>query len=407
MSRMPALTLSAVLLGASCVLAFTSAPASAATPSAEAPRLTRSVVMSGLQNPWDIAFTPDGVMLFTEKCRGVSARLANGKTVRLFGTGGSALVAPDLFCQGQSGVHGVAVDPEFAKGKRDIYVFMASNLNTPATNRVVRLTLSADATSVSRRTDIIDDIPYKNAPNGAGAAGAHSGGVVRFGPDGFLWVTSGDNHNATLPQDLKRLGGKVLRVNRDGTAAPGNNTPAGGDPRIFTYGHRNVQGLTFRPRGQPNAGQPFTAEHGPNHSDEVTPLVAGGNAGWDPQKRPNLRCPDDYCGYAGDTSTMPMTDAQRFPDAMRPSWVHNGSGRGMSAALFLDGDSWKAWNGRLLVSLMRGQRIAALQLDARGMTVADATVDLPDTRTRALVQGPDGNLYTANDDGEIWRVTPN
>jgi glucose/arabinose dehydrogenase len=407
MSRIPAFILAGVLCGASIVFAQTLPPKSAAAPSTETPRLTQTVVMSGLQNPWDIAFTPDGVMLFTEKCRGVSARLADGKTVRLFGTSGSALIASDLFCQGQSGVHGIAVDPDFAKGKRDIYVFMASNLRTPATNRVVRLTLNADATSVSRRTDIIEDIAYKQSPNGAGAAGAHSGGVVRFGPDGFLWVTSGDNHNATLPQDLRRLGGKVLRVNRDGTAAPGNNTPAGGDPRIFTYGHRNVQGLTFRPAGQPNAGQPFTAEHGPNHSDEVTPLVAGGNAGWDPQKRPNLRCPDDYCGYAGDTSTMPMTDTQRFPDAMRPSWVYNGSGRGMSAALFLDGDPWKAWNGRLLVSLMRGQRIAVLQLDARGIAVSDATVNLPATRTRALVQGPDGNLYTANDDGEIWRVVSN
>ncbi|MCD6077039.1 MAG: hypothetical protein K0R89_977 [Ramlibacter sp.] len=388
-------------------LAASLLPAWAAAQSDPAPKLTRTVVLSGLQNPWGIAFTADGVMLFTEKCRGLSARLADGRTVRLFGTSGSAVVAPDLFCQGQSGVHGIAVDPDFAKGKRDIYVFMASRLHTPATNRVVRLTLNADATTVSNRIDIIEDIAYKNAANGAGAAGAHSGGQVHFGPDGFLYVSSGDNHDATLPQDLKRLGGKVLRVNRDGKAAPGNNTPAGGDPRIFTYGHRNVQGITFRPAGQPGAGQPFAAEHGPNHSDEVTALVAGGNAGWDPQKRPGLRCPDDYCGYAGDPTTMPMTDTQRFPQAMRPSWIYNGSGRGMSTALFLAGEQWKGWNGRMLVSMMRGQRIAVLQLDARGMAVGDATVDLPATRTRALVQGPGGDLYTANDDGEIWRVVPN
>jgi len=405
MSRIPAYTLAGVLLGASLALAAT--PAANAAPSTQTPNLTHTVVMTGLQSPWDIAFTPDGVMLFTEKCRGVSARLADGKTVRLFGTSGSAVVAPDLFCQGQSGVHGIAVDPDFAKGTRDIYVFMTSRLRTPATNRVVRLTLNADATSVNNRTDIIEDIAYKQAANGAGAAGAHSGGRIRFGPDGYLYVTTGDNHNATLPQDLKRLGGKVLRVNRSGTAAPGNNTPAGGDPRIFTYGHRNVQGITFRPAGQPNAGQPFTAEHGPNHSDEVTALVAGGNAGWDPQNRPGLRCPDDYCGYAGNPTTMPMTDTQRFPKAMPPSWVFNGSGRGMGSALFLDGTQWKGWNGRLLVSLMRGQRIAVLQLNARGMAVDDATVALPSTRTRTLVQGPDGNLYTANDDGEIWRVVAN
>ena len=395
-----------LLVGGVAGTAAAQAPASHPPTSAEVPQLTRTVVMSGLQQPWDVAFAPDGAMLFTEKCRGVSARLADGKTVRLFGTGGSLLVAPDVFCQGQSGVHGVAVDPDFARGTRDIYVYMASSLQKPATNRVVRLTVNADYTSVGNRHDIIDDIPYKDAPNGAGSAGAHSGGRIRFGPDRFLYVTTGDNHSAALPQDLKRLGGKVLRLNRDGTAAPGNGTPAGGDPRIFTYGHRNVQGITFRPAGQPNAGQPFTAEHGPNHSDEVTALVAGGNAGWDPQNRPGLRCPDNYCGYAGDPMTMPMTDRQRFPGAMPPTWVHNGSGRGMDSALFLDGNQWRGWNGRLLVSLMRGQRIVALQLDSAGMATNEATLELPSTRTRTLVQGPDGNLYTANDDGEIWRVIP-
>ena len=346
-------------------------------------------------------------MLYTEKCRGLSARFANGTTVRLFGTAGSSLVANDLFCEGQSGVHGVAVDPDFASGNRYVYVFMASSLNTnPRTNRVTRLTLSADNMSASSRTDIITDIAYKNVGNGVGGAGAHSGGRLRFGPDRFLYVTTGDNHNATLPQDLQRLGGKVLRVDRNGTAAPGNNTPAGGDPRIFTYGHRNVQGISFRPVGQPNAGQPFTAEHGPNHSDEVTPLVAGANAGWDPQNRAGLNCPDNYCGYAGSPTTMPMTDTARFPNAMRPSWTHNTGGRGMGPATFLDGSQWKAWNGRLLVSIMGAERIVVLQLDSNGMTTNDAPVNLPAARTRSLVQGPDGNLYVVTDGGEIWRVVP-
>jgi aldose sugar dehydrogenase len=407
MFRVSACTIAGTLLvGSVAVVAASRAPASPSATSAEAPTLTRTVVMTGLQDPWDIAFTPDGVMLFTEKCRGVSARLADGKTVRLFGTSGSALVAPDLFCQGQSGVHGIAVDPDFAKGTRDINVFMTSNLRKPGTNRVVRLTVNADYTSVGNRTDNIEDIAYKHAANGAGSAGAHSGGRMRFGPDRFLYVTTGDNHNATLPQDMKRLGGKVLRVNRDGTAAPGNNTPAGGDPRIFTYGHRNVHGITFRPAGQPTPANRLSPSTARTHSDEVTALVAGGNAGWDPQNRPGLRCPDNYCGYAGDPTTMPMTDSQRFPNAMPPSWVYNGSGRGMDSALFLDGQQWRGWNGRLLVSLMRGQRIVVLQLDARGMATNDATVELPSARIRTLVQGPDGNLYTANDDGEIWRVVP-
>ncbi|MDQ3215549.1 MAG: PQQ-dependent sugar dehydrogenase, partial [Pseudomonadota bacterium] len=214
------------------------------------------------------------------------------------------------------------------------------------------------------------------------------------------------NHNASLPQDPTRLGGKVLRVDRNGAAAPGNNAPQGFDPRIFTYGHRNVQGITFRPAGQPNAGQPFTAEHGPNHSDEVTALVAGGNAGWDPQNRPGLTCPSNYCGYAGTPTTMPMTDTARFPNALRASWTNNGASQGMGPATFLDGAQWKAWNGRLMVAIMGGRRTVVLQLDAAGAATGDVTADLPATRIRSLVQAPDGNLYVVTDGGEIWRVVP-
>ena len=178
------------------------------------------MVKSSLQNPWDLAFTSEGVMLYTEKCLGLSAVLTNGTTVRLFGTTGSSLVASDLFCEGQSGALGVAVDPNFAGGSRFVYVFMASNLQTnPRTNRVVRLTLSSDSRSVSSRVDIISNIAYKDVANAVGGPGVHSGGRIRFGPDGYLYVTSGDNHNPTLPQDLSRLGGKVLRVDRNGAPA--------------------------------------------------------------------------------------------------------------------------------------------------------------------------------------------
>jgi glucose/arabinose dehydrogenase len=285
---------------------------------------------------------------------------------------------------------------------RTIYLFMPSSLTSPRANRVVRLVVDPDYTTVGERADIVTDIPYKQAANAVGRAGAHSGGRVRFGPDGFLYVTTGDNHHPTLPQDLTRLGGKVLRVDRDGKAAPGNNTPAGGDPRIYTYGHRNVQGITFRP----GTGQPFVAEHGPNHTDEITPLVAGGNGGWDPQNRPGLRCPDQYCGYAGTRTTMPMTDTTRFPTAMRPSWTNDGVSDGMGPSTFLSGPQWAAWDGRLAVGLLAGRRVDVLQLDEAGMTISRARMDVPRNRVRALVQGPDGALYIAVDEGEIWRVSP-
>ena len=131
-----------------------------------------------------------------------------------------------------------------------------------------------------------------------------------------------------------------------GAAAPGNNPPSGFDARIYTYGHRNVQGLAFRP----GTGQAFSAEHGPNHSDEVTPLVAGGNGGWDPQ---SLAC-----------------------------------------------------NGWLAMGIMSGQRLVILELDAAGLAVRAVNAAVPAARYRALTQGPDGALYVATDAGEIWRVRP-
>jgi glucose/arabinose dehydrogenase len=390
--------------------AQTTAPPQAPPPSSPAPvaapQLNRTVVMSGLQSPWDIAFAPDGAMLFTERCRGLSVRDANGATRRLFGSSGAAVVASDFFCQGQSGMHGVAVDPEFATN-RFVYIYMASNLSSPASNRVVRLTVNAGYTTVSNRTDIITNIPYKSAANAVGGAGNHSGGRIRFHPsEGLLYVTTGDNHNGPLPQDLTRLGGKVLRVTRDGTAAQGNGTPAGGDARVFTFGHRNVQGIAFRP----GTGQPFACEHGPGHTDEVTPLVAGGNGGWDPQPAQGVSCPDNYCGYTSnspDGTLTPMTDLGKFPNAMRPSWTNSGVSQGMGPCTFLSGTQWSGWDGQLAVGIMAAQRLDILQLDSSGMANDSQTVTgLPAARVRSLVQGPDGSLYVATDGGEIWRLTP-
>lgn len=365
------------------------------------PALTRTVVLSGLADPWDIAFSTDGAMFFTEKCGGLSVRRADGSVTRLFGTTGAALPAPDLLCLGQSGVHGVVLAPDFAQS-RLVFVYMTSSLSSPATNRVVRLTLDAGYTSALGRTDIITDIPFKHTGNAVGGAGAHSGGRIRFGPDGHLYVATGDNHNSILPQSPTQLGGKILRVTASGAAAPGNAPPAGFDARIFTYGHRNVQGVAFRP----GTGQPVIAEHGPNHSDEVTALVNGGNGGWDPQNRPALSCPDGYCGYAGTASTMPMTDVGRFPDAMRPAWSNGGASQGLGPATFLAGSQWRAWNGRLAVGVMAARRLVLLQLDAAGTVTAETDAPLPPARYRALTQGPDGSLYIATDAGEIWRVTP-
>jgi len=367
-------------------------------------KIKRTVVMSGLREPWDLAFAPDGAMLFTEKCRGLSVRTSDGTVRLLFGTGGAVLEADDFFCQGQSGMLGVALDPAFDEN-RYVYVYMASHIGKVKSNRVVRLSVDKAYAVVADRKDIVPDIPFKQSFNRWGRAGAHSGGRIRFSPfDGYLYVTTGDNHSGSLPQDLSRLGGKILRIDRDGKAATGNNTPSGGDPRIYTYGHRNVQGIAFRP----GTGRPFACEHGPGHDDEVTPLAAGGNCGWDPAPTKGVSCASDYCGYTSnkpDGTPTSMTDLARFPAAVKPSWNNRGVSEGMCPCVFLSGSQWKAWEGWLAVGFLRGARIELLQMDEEGMTIGTAIVaDLLEQRMRSLVLGPDGAIYVAIDAGEIWRL---
>ncbi len=391
--------------------------------------LTETTVLEGLDDPWDMAFLADGTMFFTEKCQGLSVRLPSGEVTALLGmtgTDGYAGMADDLFCEGQAGMNGIAIDPDFDEN-RFVYVYSTSSLTEPGSNRVMRLTVGDDLASVADRVDIVEDIPYKpiSTDHPFGGPGAHNGGRVRFGPDGFLYVTTGDTHNGAVPQSPTLIGGKVLRIDRDGNAAEGNGAPDGFDPRVYTYGHRNIQGITFHPE----SGTPIIAEHGPWHSDEITVLVPGGNGGWDP--RPNMAgrgdCPDGYCGYMPNqldgmdryarASFMPMTDTASYPDAMPPIWDNNGWSQGMSSAEFLTGDQWGAWDGHLVVGVMGigfggtpiGQRIDVIELSPDGMSVVDVTemtLPMQPGRFRSLVQGPDGALYAAVDEGEIHRLTP-
>lgn len=396
---------------------------------AQTPEIGYQRVMTDLTLPWDMAFLPDGTMFYTEKCDGLSVRMPDGTVnplVGINGTSGYAVTASDLFCEGQAGMMGVAVDPNFNEN-RLIYVYSTSSMTAPGTNRLMRLQVSDNFTNVSNRTDIITDVPYKPEASDQpfGGPGAHNGGRVKFGPSGFIYLTTGDIHGAEVPQSPTLMGGKVLRVDRDGNAAPGNNAPAGFDARVFVYGLRNPQGISFHP----NTDQPIIAEHGPWHSDEITALVPGGNGGWDP--RPNRAgrgsCPDGYCGYepvqmegmdpAERAAYMPMTDLVSFPDAMVPLWTNSGLSQGMTANEFLRGPHWGAWEGRMVVGFMGigfggtpvGQRIDVIALSADGSAV-QSVIQMPlpmgSGRFRSLVQGPDGHLYAAIDEGDIFRVFP-
>lgn len=416
------------------LMALLASAALGATPalSADAPSLSYTMVLDDLENPWDMAFLDDGTMFYTEKCKGLSVLMPSGDTKAILGMDGSsgyASTADDLFCDGQAGMMGVAVDPDFDSNRR-IYVYSSSKMSTPHTNRLMRLVVSDDFSSVSDRTDIVDDVPYKMKASAHpfGGPGAHNGGRVRFNSaDGYLYLTTGDTHNGMVPQSPTMMGSKVLRIDTDGTAASGNTPPVGFDKRTYTYGHRNVQGIAFHP----GTGTPIAAEHGPWHSDEVTVLRNGGNGGWDP--RPNRAgrgdCPDNYCGYTPNqmdglnrfqrAAFMPMTDFESFPAAMPPIWNNNGWSQGTSSAAFLEGEAWGDWDGAMVVGIMGigfggtplGARLEVLLVNEEGSDIDGvATMTLPEGmeagRFRSVVLGPDGSLYAAVDGGTIHKLTP-
>jgi glucose/arabinose dehydrogenase len=360
----------------------TAAPGTAAAP---APALTVETVHEGLDHPWDLAFLPDGTgaatpdFLVTERSGAVN--------LSLDGTLHELAVPEDAVARGEGGMMGVAVDPDFTANRR-VYTCFLSDRSGGLDVRIARWTLDAGGTAspvLSGREDILTGLPV----NRSGEEGRHSGCRPRFGPDGYLWVGTGDAATGTNPQDPASLGGKVLRITTDGAGAPGN---AGEPfrPEVLTYGHRNVQGLAFDAEGRA-----YAVEHGTDRDDELNRLEPGANYGWDPGS-----------GY---DESRPMTDLEAFPDARPAVWSSGDPTIAPSGGTFLSGPAWGAWDGALVMAVLKGRELRVLALDGGRTAVAEQWTGVEDQgRLRTAVQGPDGNLYVATDadDGRILRITP-
>jgi glucose/arabinose dehydrogenase len=332
-----------------------------------------TTVIGGLANPWDIAFTPSGSMLFTERAGTINVLAGGAKRT---------LIRPaDVAPRGEAGMMGLAVDPAFATNRR-IYTCYATQNDV----RVVRWRVNEAETGVAERADILTGLPVSGS-------GRHSGCRTRFGPDGMLWVTAGDTANAAIPQDPQSLGGKVLRITTDGQGAPGN--PGGRlRPEIYTYGHRNPQGVAWRP----SDGQAFSIEHGTSRDDEINQLRAGANYGWDPR---------GALGGAFYDESRPMTDLQKYPDAVPAVWSSGAPCVAPSGGVFLTGTEWGQYSGAFAVAELRGQRLEVFTSLQPG-AVRSETPITDRGRLRVAVQGPDGALYIATDssNGMILRVPP-
>lgn len=333
------------------------------------------VVAAGLDHPWGIADLPDGSLLFTER-RGYLKRLADGE-VQLI------TEIPDVYVRGEGGLTGLAVDVDFVEN-RFLYVAFNHEDEEGYEVRIVRYQLNeawelADAT-------ILLTIE-------ASSSGRHSGTQLAMDLDGYLWIGTGDAAMARNPQAFDSLGGKILRVTRDGEAREDNAYPEE-NPLIFSYGHRNTQGLVLL--AEPIDGiYGFSVEHGSSIDDEVNLLVTG-NFGWSPN--------EPY------VENVPMTDLARFPEAVEAIWSSGSSTIAPSGAAMLRGAHWGAHQGDLVVGVLKNQRLLILRIEDFTLTAAWDLYGGAFGRIRGVLQAGDGALYFTTDNGSaqdlIVRVTP-
>jgi glucose/arabinose dehydrogenase len=341
----------------------------------------------GRNKIWDIAF-PQGWLpaVYTENDSGVIfTRWSNADTGRPLG----AVTQFDSFDpSGEGGLMGIALSPGFnASTDRKVFVCYS----TPFDNRVAKFDLDLlgpSFTAISNWQVIVSGLPHANI---------HNGCRVRFQPGtGALFVSTGDGASGPSPQSDTVLGGKILRIDVNGNPWPGNASGA----RWYTKGHRNPQGLAFRP----GSNDPYSVEHGPDRNDEVNKLFNGANAGWNPTNG------TDY------DQTKAMTEPAIA--TLFPLWSTGPVTVAPSGATFLSGAQWKGWNGMLIVACLDGspsvgQRLLAISLNAAGtgLNRPPVTALARGVRLRSAVQGPDGNLYVVTDGnngaGAVWKVVPN
>lgn len=347
--------------------------------STETPTFTTEAVATKLDRPWDVAFLPSGRILFTQRSGSVST-LQDGATKEV------ARIS-DVKASGEGGLMGMTVDTNFNENR---YVYTC--YTTASDIRVVRWKVANDEQSLADKQPIVTGIF-------SGAGNRHQGCRIAFGPDGYLWVGTGDaakaGQNPQTPQDPKSLAGKILRVDRDGKAVSGNlEHPF--DTRIYSYGHRNTQGIAFlaNPKGDIIG---YSAEHGSTVDDEVNALKKG-NFGWDPD-------------IAYTERNVPMTDKQKFPDAIDAIWSSGSPTLAPSGLAVIKGNRWKAWNGALAAAMLKGGHLRILLLDDKGNVTKEERVVTDKARLRDVEQAPDGSIYISTDNGnnsdEIMRLVPN
>ncbi len=331
----------------------------------------------GLSHPWGLAFLPDGGMLITER----PGRLRQFRDGRL---GPPVEGVPEVLARGQGGLLDVAIHPDFASN-RLVYLSYSGLGRGGAGTEVARARLDGN-----RLVGL--EVIFAVAPKTRGTL--HYGSRLLFTPDGLLYITIGERgdlmHEA---QNLDNHLGTVVRLRDDGRVPADNpfRDRAGARPEIYSYGHRNPQGMARNP----TSGAVWINEHGPRGGDEVNILRAGANYGW-----PRITYGINYSGTV-------ISEHTALPGMEQPVvyWDPSIAPSGMA---FYTGERFANWRGNLFVGALAHQHLRRLVLDGDKVVAQEAMLGELRERIRDVRQGPDGLLYLLTDDydGRLIRLEP-
>ena len=334
--------------------------------------------VTGLAAPWSLAFLPNGDMLVTEKVGRL--RIVRGGRLDPNPIAG----VPPVLVIGQGGLLEVVVHPRFAEN-RFIYLTYAKAGERGNTTALARGKFDGKAL-----TDV-QDIFVADAWS---TGGVHFGSRLAFGRDGTLYMSVGERNDRNRAQEAGHHAGKILRLRDDGTVPPDNPFVgrAGFRPEIYSYGHRNVQGLALHPE----TGELWATEHGPQGGDELNVIQAGKNYGW-----PIVTFGREYSGAV--ITDRPWREGMEPPVTI---WVPSIALSGMA---FYSGDRLPGWTGSLFVGGLAGLQLHRVVFSDGGPFGRETLLNDLKLRIRDVRQGPDGLLYLATDantGGAILRIEP-
>jgi glucose/arabinose dehydrogenase len=344
----------------------------------------RVTVLSGLEHPWSMAWLPDGAILITE--RPGRLRIVRNGTLEPAPIAG----VPPVFAEGQGGLMEVSIHPNFAKN-RFIYLTYSHGTGQANRTRVARATFDGKALS-----DVKVIFEVSQAKEGT----QHFGSRIVWLSDNTMLVAIGDGGNPPVQldgdlirkqaQNLRSQLGKIVRLNDDGSI-PSNNPfvkTANANPSVWSYGHRNTQGLTF----DAATGRIWQTEHGARGGDEVNLVKAGKNYGW-----PLVTYSREYFGpeISSERSRPGMEDPKLV-------WTPSIAPSGLA---FYNGDRFPAWKGNLFAGGLVSKDVRRITLDGAGNVVSQQSIDIGQ-RVRDVRQGPDGLLYVLTDEqnGQLIRL---